>query len=379
MYIYQRINRYFAQFAEDISDIASLELEELGGCELKSGYRGKYFKADPAALYRINYQSRLINRVLAPLINFDCHSDKYLYQTASKIQWDDFLNHNQTFAVFASVANSKIRHSKYASLRLKDAIVDWFQQKYHKRPSVDTRNPDIWFNLHIHHNKATISVDTSGGSLHRRGYRTQAVKAPMTETLAAAIIEYSGWNGETPLYDPFCGSGTLLIEAWLKTTQTPVSILRKKFGFQRLPDYKQKVWQQVRDNCLEEQKTIKSGWINGSDIDGDAVKMARDNCKRIDPKGCIDIRKQDVLNIQNLENQTIICNPPYGIRMGDTSKLQSFYKQFGDFLKQKCKGSTAFVYFGERELIKYIGLKPSFKKPLSNGGLDGRLVKFEMY
>lgn len=379
MYLYQKIGRYFAQFADDIEDIASAELKRLGAEALKSGYRGVYFNATPEVLYRINLNARLINRVLAPIINFDCHSDKYLYQTANKLKWDDFLNTNETFAVFASVAHSNIRHSKFASLRLKDAIVDWFQQKYHKRPSVDTRNPDVWFNLHIQHNKATISVDTSGGSLHRRGYRTKAVKAPMTETLAAAIVDYSGWCGETPLYDPFCGSGTLLIEAFLKATQTPASILRKAFGFQHLPDFNPEIWKAVRNESMKGIQSIQPNMIGGSDIDGDAVKLARDNCKKIDPKGVIDIRKKDVLEIANLENRTIICNPPYGIRMGDASGLQTFYKQFGDFLKQKCKGSAAYIYFGERELIKYIGLKPAFKKPLSNGGLDGRLVKFELY
>jgi len=207
LYNYQKTNQYFAQAADDIKEIVEEELISFGAQNTSQAYRGIYFTASTKALYKINFYSRLINRVLAPLISFNCRSDELLYKRALQVNWEDFLDSSKTFAVFASVTNSSIKHSKFASLRLKDAIVDYFRNHTGNRPSIDTREPNVWFNLHIENNEATISLDTSGGSLHRRGYRKQNIKAPMVETLAAAIINYSGWDGKSNLYDPFCDSG----------------------------------------------------------------------------------------------------------------------------------------------------------------------------
>ena len=379
MYVYQKSNRYFVQTADDIKDIAEDELSSLGASEIKQAFRGLYMTAAPEVMYAINFRARLINRVLAPLISFTCHTDRILYNRAVKIEWADFLNCAQTFAVFATVSHSAIKHSKFASLRLKDAIVDYFKNKRGNRPSVDTRNPDVFFNLHIENNRATISVDTSGGSLHRRGYRKSKVDAPMIETLAAAVIRLSEWTGEGPLYDPFCGSGTLLCEAYLAASDTPAAILRNKFGFEYLPDFKPEIWKSIREKARLNIKTIPGGLIMGSDISREAVNVAIRNCSFIDKNRVIDVKKKDIFEIDRIENATIICNPPYGIRLGIEKDLSAFYKQFGDFLKKRCQGSNAFIYFGEREHIKHIGLRPSWKKQLSNGGLDGRLVKYSLY
>jgi putative N6-adenine-specific DNA methylase len=379
MYNYQRNNRYFAQVADDIKDMAEKELFDLGARDIRPAYRGLYFTASQKILYSINYSSFLINRVLAPIKTFKCHSDKYLYSQSLDINWADFLDQNRTFAVYATVSNSAIKHSKFASLRLKDAIVDYFKKKHNLRPGIDKTNPDVWFNLHIENNHATISVDTSGGSLHRRGYRTKSVEAPMIETLAAALIRYSGWKPNIPLYDPFCGSGTILCEAYLIGTDRPSGILKKRFGFEALPDFNSSLWKDVRTSTLQKNTVIGRGIISGSDIDPVAVQSTRDNCSVIDHENIIDIKRMDVFDILSLENCFIVCNPPYGIRLRKKGNLYGFYKKLGDFLKQRCKGSTAFIYFGEREYIKSMGLKPSWKKILSNGGLDGRLVKYELY
>ncbi len=379
MYNYQKTNRYFAQAANDILDITREELEALGAEEISQSYRGLYFNASKKALYKINLQSRLVNRVLAPLLQFNCHSDKYLYNTALQIKWEDFLNSGQTFAVFASVTQSNIRHSKYAALRLKDAVVDYFRERTGSRPSIDTRNPDLWLNLYIENNEAVISVDTSGGSLHRRGYRLDAVQAPMAETVAASIIKYSGWDGSKPFYDPFCGSGTLLCEAYLHASRTPSAFMRKKFGFERLPDFDVRLWEKIQKEELRKIKALPAGLISGSDLDKKAVKTAKQNCAVIDSEDVIHIQQQDAFQIEQLKDQTIVFNPPYGIRMNKNADLGDFYKNIGDFLKQRCTGSEAFIYFGDRKYIKKIGLRSAWKKPLSNGGLDGRLVKYELY
>jgi len=378
-YLYQKSNTYFAQVADDIKDIAENEIISLGARDTRPAYRGISFKADLNTLYNINYCSRLVSRLLAPLIRFDCHSEHYLYKTALRIRWEDFLIPSMTFAVFSSVANSTIKHSRYAALCLKDAVVDYFKENFNERPSIDTSHPDLWLNLHIENNEAIISIDTSGGSLHRRGYRKDTVATPMIETLAAAIIQYSGWDRITPVYDPFCGSGTLLCEAYLYSSNTPAGILRQKFGFERMPDFDRGIWLQVKKVAERKIEPIVRGLISGSDISPEAARYAANNCSVLDRKKVIDISNKDVFGIEAIKDKIIICNPPYGIRTDRNADLMGFYTRFGDFLKQRCKGSTAYVYFGERKYIKTMGLKPSWKRPLSNGGLDGRLVKYEMY
>jgi len=379
MYTYQKTNRYFAQVADDIKEIAEKELKNLGAENTSPAYRGIYFTATPEILYSINFKSRLISRVLAPLVSFTCHSDKVLYKKALQIQWEDFFDPSMTFAVFSSVSHSVIRHSKFAALRLKDAIADYFREKTGKRPSIDTINPDVWINLHIQENKASISLDTSGGSLHRRGYRIKTVEAPMIETLAAAIITYSEWNGTTTLNDPFCGSGTILCESFIYASGTPAGVLRKKFGFERLPDFNPGLWKKVKTYSMNRIKSLKKGIITGSDISPAAIQTSMANCALLDKDKVINIKRNDVFNTDKINESVIVCNPPYGIRLNDHSGLEVFYKRYGDFLKQRCTGSVAFIYFGERKYIKNIGLKASWKKPLSNGGLDGRLVKYELY
>lgn len=379
MYEYQKSGRYFAQVADDIKDIAEAELLELGAVETSHSYRGIYFNADQESLYRINLHSRLINRILAPLKTFDCHSDKYLYQVGKQIHWEDFLNPEQTLAISANVTQSNINHSKFAALRLKDAIVDYFREREGKRPSIDRRNADLWLNVHIEKNVAIISVDTSGGSLHRRGYRVETIPAPMSETLAASIIRYSEWNGQTPLYDPLCGSGTLLCEAYLAATKTPSAYLRSKFGFERLPDFDAVLWAKVKKDADNKIQPVSKSLIQGSDIDSKVVETAKKNSTVIDPDRHIKIIQKDIFDIEKLANTTIVCNPPYGIRIQHMSDLDNFYKNLGDFLKQRCTNSTAFIYFGDRKYIKQIGLRSSKKWILSSGGLDGRLVKYVMY
>lgn len=378
-YLYQKTQSYFAQMPDDVKEQAASELRELGAQDVRPAYRGIHFSADRKTLYRINYHTRLTTRILAPLLTFDCHSDRYLYKQAQQIPWEDFLTTAGTFAVFATVANSTITHSQFAALRLKDAVVDYFRTRQGRRPSIDTRNPDVWFNLHIDQNRATISLDTSGGSLHRRGYRLDSVSAPMIETLAAAVIRLSGWQGDTPLYDPCCGSGTLLCEAYLHASHTPAGILRRTFGFEKLPDFDTNLWKEVIREGKKLIIPVAPGIVAGSDIAFDAVEIARRNCDVIDPGHRIRIAQRDIFTIDDLRGKTIVCNPPYGIRMGKTVDLNEFYRKLGDFFKQRCAGSTAYVYFGEREYIKKVGLKPAWKKELSNGGLDGRLVKYDLY
>lgn len=379
MFTYQKTNKYFAQIAEGLEKIGADELTALGAQEVNPAYRGVYFTADKATLYRVNYMTRFCQRIMAPLITFDCHSTKYLHKTAMTLPWQELLSIDKTFAIFANVAHSKIRHSQYASLCLKDAIVDYFRENFKNRPSIDTRTPDVVFNLYIDRDKATISLDTSGNSLHKRGYRQESMEAPMQETLAAAIIQFSGWDGTKTLLDPMCGAGTLLCEALMRFCNIPAGYFREKFGFETMPDFDHSIWLAEKEKIDLAIQSAPEGLISGSDISSRCVKAARKNALLLPSGKNIWITRQAFQDIDTAENATIVCNPPYGIRLGEATNAYALMNEFGSFLKHRCRGSEAYLYFGNRELLKHIGLKPSWKKPLQNGGLDGVLAKYEMY
>jgi putative N6-adenine-specific DNA methylase len=378
-YLYQTTGQYFGQLASGAESCGEAELKALGATKINKGYLGFYFCADQRTIYEIVYKTRIFSRILAPLIAFDCHSDKYLYKTAQQIDWSDFLTLTKTFAITSNVADSNIRNSQYAGQVLKDAIVDQFRTKTTERPNVDTRFPDLLLNLYIHENKARISVDLGGGSLHKRGYRTESVEAPMQETLAATILQLSGWNGERPLYDPFCGSGTILCEAFMKAGNIPAAYLRPKFGFLRLPDFDAAVWNQVKTKANSETVEVSEDLIKGSDISADAIKAVRTNRNELPELGSIKVRRSGFQSLEGFSNTTIITNPPYGIRLGNTEEVANLLKEFGDFLKQKCTGSSAFIYYGDKTLVKKLGLKPEWRHELRAGGLDGILCKYELY
>ncbi|MBF0259187.1 MAG: class I SAM-dependent RNA methyltransferase [Desulfamplus sp.] len=376
---YQQDSKYFAQIAENLSEEGLSELEGLGARDIEPAHSGIYFSAEKSVFYRINYMSRLISRVLAPLESFPCSDSDILYKNAKKIKWELLISRKTTFSIVSNVSDSVIDHSQFAALRLKDAIADYFKERTGKRPNVDTIKPDIIINLHIRNDIADISVDASGGALHKRGYREESVTAPMQETVAAAIIRFSQWDGSVPLYDPMCGSGTLLCEALMRQCNIPAAIFREKFGFQMLPDYNPELWDQVKKDADASIIEIAPGIISGSDISKDSVSAAKTNLMGLHFGSNVTVKQMDFNDIQSIENSVIVANPPYGIRIGKDQDLNVFHKNLGDFLKQKCQGSTAFIYFGEPEYIKHMGLRASWKKPIKAGGLDGRLVKYEMY
>ena len=378
-YQYHQAGCYFAQIADGLKEAGAEEIAQLGAEDVRPEFSGIHFRADKSTLYRVNYLTRLLSRCLAPLISFACPDADTLYRKAKQIRWEEFFRQGNTFAVSANVSDSAISHSQYAALRLKDAVADYFREKTGRRPDVSPRNPDIGLNLYIRNDEAVISLDISGGALHRRGYREETVAAPMQETVAAAVIRFSEWDGSVPLYDPLCGSGTLLCEALMHYCRIPAGIFRDRFGFEFLPDFDEAVWQQVKNDADGHIRELPQGLIAGSDVSAEAVGAARTNLMGLHFGNNVGVARADFRKLPALEGHVIVTNPPYGIRIGADDNLAAFYKDLGDFLKQKCKGSSAFVYFGEREYIKKIGLKTSWKIPIKAGGLDGRLVKYEMY
>lgn len=379
MFEYQKSNRFFAQVTGKMEQLCERELSELGAKKTRVAYRGVYFTAGKAALYRINYMSRLATRVLAPLLTFSCHSARYLTKTAANIKWDKILSLRKTFAIAATVSNSSITHSLYASQCLKDGIADYFTASYGERPNVDRKNPDIRINLHIENNKAVISLDTSGESLHKRGYRQSGGDAPMQETLAASLVRLSGWNGETPLWDCMCGSGTILCEALMHYCRIPAQYLRKDFGFYLLPDFDLNVWKRVREECIKNIRTMPRGLLRGSDKSRRAIAATTENMRCLPSHEAVELSCMPFQKVSSYEQGIIVSNPPYGIRQGDKEEVKVLYKELGDFLKKKCCGTSAYLYIGDTSLRKYIGLKPSQKIPLVNGALMGELLRIDSY
>lgn len=379
MFNYEKTNRYFAQFAGGMEELAHKELSRLGAANIKTTYRGLYFDADKPTLYRVNYSSKIITRVLGQLLRFDCHSVKYLYITGKKIDWQRLIKPGKTFAINAICENSKINHSHYAMQRLKDAVADYFVEKTGSRPDVDRRDPDVGLHLHIQNNKATISLDTSGGSLHRRGYRKGSVEAPMQETLAAAIIALTGWDGKKRLVDPMCGSGTLLSEALMHYCRIPPGYLRQRFGFESMPDFAPKIWEKVKQEADKNIRTLPDGLISGSDMAAKSVAAAKKNLAVLPEGPKVAIKKARFQELGRLDNAVIVCNPPYGIRLGEKKEVAKLLKEFGDFLKRNCKNSSVFLYLGDKELLKKVGLKPKWKKQLKSGPLEGVLARYDIY
>ncbi|MFA5804125.1 MAG: THUMP domain-containing protein [Melioribacteraceae bacterium] len=380
MYEYQKDNKFFAQVPGMMETLCEEELIELGAKNTKVAYRGVYFKADSASLYRINYTSRMISRVLAPLITFHCQNTNILIKTAEKIRWEEIFNIKQTFAISASVAKSAITNSLYASQCLKDGIADYFRKVSDGlRPDVSTVNPDVRINLHIEKDEAVISLDTSGESLHKRGYRLLAGEAPMQETLAAAIIRISKWDGQNPLWDCMCGSGTILCEALMHYCRIPAQKLRTNFGFFYMPDFDKQIWEKIKAESDQKIRPLQKGLISGSDKSQRVIDVAKDNLSRLPFSDTVDVSCHPFQHVKQFENGTLITNPPYGIRMGDFEDVKKLYTELGDFIKQKCKGTTAFIYTGDPVLRKSIGLKTSRRVPLVNGKLEGVLVQIDSY
>ena len=378
MYEYKQ-NGFFAQVTGKMETLCEEELIELGATETKTTYKGVYFKCDIPTLYKINYTSRLLSRVLAPLVTFPCHTTNTLIQKAKKIHWEDFLSNEKTFAISSSVSKSRITNSLYASQCLKDGIADYFRDKYGKRPDVEVVNPDVRFNLHIEKDMAVISLDTSGESLHKRGYRLLAGEAPMQETLAAAIIRLSKWDGENPLWDPMCGSGTILCEALMHYCRIPAQKLRKKFGFFNMPDFDRNAWNKVKGEFDSKIRPLPKNIIYGSDRSQQAIEVAKDNLSHLPYSDSVDLSVKTFQQVTGFENGTLITNPPYGIRLGEIEEVQSLYKELGDFLKTNCTGTSAFIYTGNPELRKHIGLKTTKRIPLDNGKLEGVLLQIDSY
>jgi putative N6-adenine-specific DNA methylase len=314
-------------------------------------------------------------------VQFKCFDQRSLYKGASEIDWTAFIRRNQTFAIDANVHHRELRNSLFAAQVVKDVICDQMRQKIGSRPSVDVQNPDVQINLFIQNNRATISFDTSGAPLHKRGYRQESVEAPIQETLAAAILRLAHYQGDAILWDPCCGSGTLLIEAALIATGTCPGYLRKQWGFMHHPQYDQIEWLKVRNQLDSKRRPLMAERLFGIDLNKNAVRASKINLKAAGFHNEVSIINADFKEYEPSPAPTlVVTNPPHGKRLEEVDGLRPLYRALGDFMKRKCvKPSLGYIFTGNLELAKEVGLAAKRRYPLNNGGVDSRLLEFEIY
>ena len=360
-----------------LEPVLAKELTQLGANDVEIGRRMVSFTGDKELMYRANFQLHTAIRILKPIHHFKARSADDVYEEIKKIDWTEYLGTDKTFTVDSVVFSEEFRHSKFVSYKVKDAIVDQFREKTGKRPNISVANPDIRLNMHIAENKCTLSLDSSGESLHRRGYRQESVEAPLNEVLAAGMILLSGWQGDTDFIDPMCGSGTLIIEAALIARNMAPGLFRKEYAFEKWPDFDADLFDEIyNDESLEREFNHK---IYGYDIDMKAVNTARLNVKAAGLSDIISVEQQDFKDFTQPQNKSIIItNPPYGERIS-TPDLMGTYKMIGERLKHQFKGNDAWVLSYREECFDQIGLKPSIKIPLYNGSLECEFRKYQMF
>ena len=380
--------RFFATAAKGTESLVAQELAVLGAENVRSTPGGVHFEGGLETLYRANLWLRTANRVLMPIAEFACPTPEALYENARNVRWRDWMTVDTTFAVDCNCRNSQISHSHYAALKIKDAIVDMFRDSTGRRPNVDRRRPALQINAHIAKDRCILSLDASGDRLHLRGYRQQATDAPLRETLAAAIVGLVEWDNEGMFIDPMCGSGTIVIEAALKAMNYAPGLLRcgnkssgrTGFGFQRWRNFDRKLWARLIDEARAEIREKIPGRILGYDISRPAIRVASENTKLAGLEKHLRFMRGDALKLSPRGHRgVIVCNLPYGERTGEVEELQSLYSGFGDVLKQRCAGYTAYLFTGNLKLAKWIGLRTAKRFTLYNGPIECRLLKYELF
>ena len=359
-----------------LEEILAEELRTLGAQNVKIQNRAVSFKGDIGFMYKANLNLRTCLRILKPIATFQAHNEKELLEKITKIDWSEFLDINMTFSTSATTNSEVFTHSKYASLLVKDGIADFFRNKFDKRPNVDPKNSDLTIDLHIAKHTCTLSLDSSGYSLHKRGYKSNTVVAPMNEVLAAGLILLSGWNQTSDFHDPMCGSGTILIEAALIAYNIPANIFREKFGFETWKDFDLELFEKIKDVSLDKEKDFQSS-ITGGDNFQKAVRITRENIENALMFDSIKVKNEDFFDTKVFENSFVIFNPPYGERI--ELGINEFYEKVGDSLKNNYKNCTVWLISSDLENLKMIGLKPSKKIEVMNGNLRCSFREFKIY
>ena len=360
-----------------LEEVLAKELIGLGANDVQIQRRAVSFTGDKSLLYKANLCCRTASRILKPILTFEAANADEVYEQVKKIDWSKFMAVNDTFAIDSTVYSEQFRHSKFVTYRVKDAIVDYFTEKCDRRPSVSVSNPKLTINIHISHKQCTLSLDSSGESLHKRGYRVAQTEAPLNECLAAGMLLLAGWNGQTNFVDPMCGSGTLLIEAALIALNIPPGIYRPEFAFEKWNDFDEELFDTLyNDDSYERPFDFR---IYGSDNSPRAIQIAEDNVKAAGLSKFIDLK---IIPLQKLEptveNCLLVTNPPYGERI-TSNDIFKLYADLGRLLKHKFAGNSVWVISSHEDCLKKIGLKPAKKIKLLNGSLECLYCRFDIF
>ena len=359
-------------------EILAKELQQLGAQDVEIGTRAVSFKGDKGFMYKANLSLRTALKILKPIYYFKATNDQNLYKGIQGIDWSKYIGESQTFVIDTTIHSDNFKHSQFVSQKAKDAIVDQFREKTGQRPSVDKDFPDLRINIHIDKDQVSVALDTSGASLHHRGYRTATNIAPINEVLAAGLLLLSGWDGSSDFLDPMCGSGTLLAEAAMIACNIPANINRKEFAFEKWTDWDNDLFDQIIDALMKRTKEFHHTII-GYDKAPSAVQKAKDNILNANLDEYVSIIQGDFFDSKKENNGPLqmVFNPPYGERLN--IELERFYREIGDTLKNNYPNTNAWFITANLEALKFVGLRPSRKIKLFNGSLEARLVKYEMY
>lgn len=368
-----------AKTFKGLEEVLEQELIELGANDVQLERRAVSFRGDKALLYRANLYLRTAIRVLVPIASFKAADTDALYKRVKAMDWSAYMHADSTFVIDATVYSESFRNSRFVTYRVKDAIADYWMEKANKRPSVSTQTPDLYINVHVANEQVTVSLDSSGESLHKRGYRVATTEAPINEVLAAGMLLLAGWKGQSDFYDPMCGSGTLLIEAALIARNIAPGVFRKAFAFERWSDFDADLWSDIYNDDSHEREFEHT--IYGSDASFYAIQQAAKNVKSAGVQHDVQLKqiRMEEIKDMHMEGALVMMNPPYGERLKSNKEMEDLYSAIGTALKHQFTGSTAWIISSNNAAMKCIGLKPSKKLHLLNGELDCQFNKYELF
>ncbi len=375
-----------AKTFKGLEEVLAQELIELGANDVQLERRAVSFRGDKVLLYRANFCLRTAIRILVPIASFKAKDTDALYKQLKALDWSKYMTVNNTFAIDATVYSESFRNSRFVTYRVKDAIVDYWSERINQRPNVSVQNPDLTINIHIANEQVTLSLDSSGESLHKRGYRVATTEAPINEVLAAGMLLMAGWHGQSDFYDPMCGSGTLLIEAALIARNIAPGVFRQSYAFEKWPDFDADLWNEIYNDDSHERDFTHN--IYGSDASFYAIQQASKNVKSAGVQKDIELKQIRIEEIKTITNNQspmtnpsllVMLNPPYGERLKSNKEIEDLYSAIGTALKHQFTGATAWIISSNTEAMKCIGLKPSKKYRLLNGELDCQFNKYELF
>jgi putative N6-adenine-specific DNA methylase len=371
---------FFASTARGLVEPLEIELKDLGLKVTGKSAGGVFFESNWEGCYKANLQSRLASRILKPILDFTAYQPEELYNQILRHDFTKYIKPNQTISIDATVKESMMRDQRFVAMKIKDAVVDQFREKFGVRPDVDNEAPALRIHVRAVKNQFNVAIDTTGDSLFMRGYRREVGEAPLKENLAAGLVKLSEWDGQTPLVDFMCGSGTFLIEAAMMAMKIAPGIQRKRFGFQSWLSFEPEVWDAVVQEAIDQELEELPFKFYGYDIDRRVLVNAKENAKRAGVDEVIEFKKEAVATVEPpVEKGLVIVNPPYGARIGDEDNLRDVYRDMGFTLKHRFKGWDAWILSGNKELIADLKLKSTRKHFVFNGNIECRFLKYSMF